>query len=210
MSCIWRADRALEAGEPIPIGAPLCNTDAFLVSEQGERILPSEGAASEQGEIYLRGTCLTLGYDHAPSESEAVFVQNPLHDAYCELVYRTGDMAYYNAHGELVFVGRRDAQIKLQGHRIEPGAIEVAAMAVDGVTRACCVYHAIARELVLFYTGTCEPEELRRALAATLLPYMLPRRIIKKTMLPETPNGKPNRRALLEQAMRLQTGKEDM
>ena len=75
----------------------------------------------------MRGTCVTLGYYNDPARTAAAFVQNPLQSAYPEIIYRTGDIGRYNAHGELVFVGRRDAQIKILGHRVELGEIEAAA-----------------------------------------------------------------------------------
>ena len=208
MSCVWRADRALDAKERIPIGAPMDNTDLILLSEDGRRIEPVAGQQSEPGEIYLRGSCVTLGYDGAPKETEAAFVQNPLHSAYPETVYRSGDMACYNAHGELVFLGRRDAQIKIQGHRIEPGEIEGAALRLTGITQACCVYVAEVHELVLFYAGEASEEALRATLREQLPPYMLPRRLIKKAWLATTANGKIDRRVLLLQAMELLLKKE--
>ena len=208
MSCVWRADRALEADEKIPIGAPLDNTDVLLLSEGGTRILPRDAESSEAGEIYLRGSCVTLGYDHAQEETAAAFVQNPLNDAYPETVYRTGDMAQYNEHGELIFLGRRDAQIKIQGHRVEPGEIEAAAMRCDTIAQACCVYVAEVRALVLFYAGSEAADTLRAALGEVLAPYMMPRSIIQKQSLPKTANGKMNRRELLAEAVALLLKKE--
>ena len=94
MSCVWRADRELLEHECIPIGAPLDNTALLLLDEEGREIAPVAGERSEVGEMYLRGTCLTLGYDHSDAETRAAFVQNPTQNAYPETVYRTGDMAY--------------------------------------------------------------------------------------------------------------------
>ncbi len=200
MSCVWRADRALSPEEKIPIGAPLDNTDALLIDESGKKIGPVEGAESEAGEIYLRGSCVTLGYDHAAEETSAVFVQNPLHDAYPEIVYRTGDLARYNPRGELVFLGRRDAQIKHMGHRIEPGDVEEAAMRVPGVREAGCVYMSEQRALVLFYVGDTAEQSVTATLRSRLPQYMLPRWTFCLTALPRTPNGKKDRRAMLAMA----------
>jgi non-ribosomal peptide synthetase component F len=197
MSCVWRADRALAAGERIPIGAPLDNTDVILLSDQGIRILPVPGQMSEQGEIYLRGSCVTLGYDHAPEETAKAFVQNPLHTAYPEIVYKTGDLACYNAHGELEFLGRRDAQIKRMGHRVELGDIEEAALRQDGVQQCCCVYLSDTQQIVLFYTGQISEQDLLRVMQSQLPRYMLPGRVIGLTSIPLTQNGKKDRRALI-------------
>ena len=199
MSCVGRADRALCEGERSPIGAPLDNTGLMLIDEQGREILPAAGKASATGEMYLRGSCLTLGYDHNDEQTKAVFVQNPLQDAYPETVYRTGDLAYYNAHGELVFVGRRDRQIKRMGHRIELGEIEQSALRCSSVTGAACVVLEKTGELVLFYTGGASEGEVITALKASLPRYYLPARAVRKETLPMTPNGKTDRNALAKE-----------
>ena len=84
MSCYWRADRELEESEPIPIGRPFDNTDIILLDDENKR--------AEQGEICIRGTCLTMGYYNDKEKTDEVFVQNPLNTAYPELIYRTGDI----------------------------------------------------------------------------------------------------------------------
>lgn len=68
----------------------------------------------------------------APDKTAQVFVQNPLNHLYDERIYRTGDLAKYDAEGNLVYISRKDFQIKHLGHRIELGEIEVAANAVNG------------------------------------------------------------------------------
>ena len=78
----------------------------------------------EEGEICIRGTCLTHGYYGNQEKTKEAFVQNPLNPYYPELIYRTGDIGKRNAKGELVFVSRKDYQIKHMGHRIELGEIE--------------------------------------------------------------------------------------
>jgi amino acid adenylation domain-containing protein len=191
MSCYWRADRNLDENEAIPIGVPFQNTDLLLIGEDGREV-----ADGEKGEIYLRGTCVTLGYYHNPEKTAEAFVQNPLQSAYPETVYRTGDIAYRNTHGELVFVCRRDAQIKHMGHRIELGEIEAAAMKTDGVSSACCLYDAGKKQIVLFYVGAPEKNDLAEALKAYLPRYMLPAICEKLDRMPLTPNGKKDRKTL--------------
>ncbi len=70
------------------------------------------------------GLAVTLGYYHNPEKTREAFVQNPLNDAYPEIIYRTGDLGRYNEQGELIFISRKDYQIKHMGHRIELGEIE--------------------------------------------------------------------------------------
>ena len=193
MSCYWNADRILDANEPIPIGRPFRNTALLLIGEDGK-----EARRGEQGEIFLRGTCVTLGYFNNPEKTAESFVQNPLHSHYPETVYRTGDIGYINERGELVFVCRKDAQIKHQGHRIELGEIETGAMNVQGVGRACCIYDAEKKRIALFYTGNAEKNEVLRQLQACLPRYMLPAVLTKLERMPQTPNGKMDRKALAQ------------
>ena len=193
MSCYWKADRELSEGEAIPVGKPFRNTDLFLLGEKGR--IEKKG---EVGEIYLRGTCVTLGYYSNPEKTNEAFVQNPLQNRYPELVYKTGDNAYYNERGELVFVGRKDAQIKHMGHRIELGEIEAAAAAVEGLRQCCCLYDEVEKQIVLFYTGDAAEQAILSALAARLPRYMLPSRMVKLDRMPLTPNGKLDRRGLKE------------
>lgn len=198
MSCIWRADRALDEGERIPIGKPLDNTDVILLSDAGERIFFEPGRMSDVGEIYLRGSCLTLGYDHNDEETSRAFVQHPLHRAYAETVYRTGDLARYNERGELTFLGRRDGQIKRMGHRIETAEIEYCAGSCPGVDGAVCL--VTDRDiLTLYYTGAASEEQVTDTLRARLPRYYLPSCVKQLTSFPRTDNGKIDRRALREE-----------
>ncbi len=191
MSCYWKADRDLEPEEAIPVGHPFSNTDLLLLDENGKRV-----ADGEVGEIYLRGTCVTLGYYNNPEKTVEAFVQNPLQAAYPEPVYRTGDLAYRNAYGELVFVSRRDAQIKHMGHRIELGEVEAAAASCDGIYRACCVYDAEGKRILLYYTGILSESDLVKKLRDYLPRYMLPAVCQLLEHMPLTPNGKIDRKSL--------------
>ena len=193
MSCYWEANRTLAADEPIPIGTPFENTAIHLIGEDG-----CEVKDGEEGEICIRGTCLTMGYFNNAEKTAEAFVQNPLRTAYGETVYRTGDIGRYNAHGELVFVTRRDSQIKHMGHRIELGEIEAAASSVFGIRRACCIYDAEQKKIVLFFTGDVESAELERQLASYLPRYMMPSVCISLPRMPLTDNGKLDRRGLKE------------
>ena len=195
MSCYWKADRELAEDEPIPVGRPFRNTRIMLIGEQG-----TEAAKGEVGEIYISGTCVTQGYYNNPEKTAEAFVQNPLQSAYPEIVYRTGDLGRYNEHGELVFVSRKDSQIKHMGHRIELGEIESAAATVQGVHRVCCVYPAEQKKIVMYYIGEIEPAALSKELRGLLPRYMLPAVAHKLDTMPLTDNGKLNRRLLLEWA----------
>jgi len=191
MSCWWRADRELEENEPIPAGYPFRNTGLLLINEDGK-----EAEVGEEGEIYLRGTCVTLGYYGDARRTSEAFVQNPLQSHYPEIVYRTGDNGRINRFGELVFLGRRDGQIKLNGYRIELGEIEAKAAECEGIGRACCVYRAEKKQIVLFYVGTVAEKTVIEYLKVRLPKYMVPSAFCKLSVMPLTPNGKIDRKYL--------------
>lgn len=185
--CYYEVDRDFSAGEAIPIGAPLPNTEVFLLDENNR--------PAAQGEICIRGSRLTLGYC---GEAQGGFARNPLQTLYPERIYRTGDLGRYNDRGELQFLGRRDGQIKHMGRRIELGEIEAAAMAQGEVSAACCVFDPVKGRLTLYYTGETEVGALREALKKKLPRYMLPRVIRKLETMPRTENGKIARKLLEE------------
>ena len=189
-------------GLSIPIGRPCCNTDVFLLDDCDKRITK----AGEAGEICIRGTCLSPGYLNDPARTAEVFVQNPLNTGYAELIYRTGDYARYNEEGELVFIGRRDSQIKHMDHRIELGEIEEALSRLQGVGRACAVYDARRGRIIAFFeasgdepddAGGTDPAELTAGLSKILPAYMLPKKLVRLSAIPLTPGGKTDRQALL-------------
>ena len=198
MSCYWEASRQLGKAEPIPVGRPFDNTDIILLDENNRR-----AKVGEQGEICIRGTCLTMGYYNNPEKTAEVFVQNPLNTAYPELIYRTGDIGRYNEYGELVFVCRKDSQIKHMGHRIELGEIEAAAMRTDLASRAFCMYDGEQKRIILFFVGEGSESELSAALGKYLPRYMCPQVIKKLEAMPLTDNGKIDRRGLGDMAKSL-------
>ena len=130
-------------------------------------------------------------------------MQNPLCQAYPERIYRTGDIGRINAHGELVFVSRKDSQIKHMGHRIELGEIDAAAQKHEGVRRTACVYDDTHKRIALFYVGAVDEAALAGFLCTYLPRYMLPSLVVRLDAIPLTENGKTDRRALRERATSL-------
>jgi len=196
MSCWYRVDREFAPGETIPIGRPFKNTEILLIKEDG-----TPAAPGETGEIYIRGTSVTLGYYNDPEKTAECFVQNPLNSAYPETVYRTGDLASLNERGELVFHSRKDYQIKRMGHRIELGEIEAVASLSEQVGSVCCVYDDAKGRLGLYYTGERDSRELAAELKAKLPRYMMPQAFTKLDQMPFTPNGKIDRKSLKQSFM---------
>lgn len=191
MCCYYRVEREFEEKEAIPIGRPFPNREILLLTEEGKAAKPGE-----EGEICIRGTSLTLGYYNDPERTAAAFVQNPLNSAYPELIYKTGDMGRINEAGELMFVSRRDYQIKHMGHRIELGEIEVNVNMLSGIQMAACVYNTEKGKIILYYVGDIGEKELTAALKIRLPRYMLPNKTVRLEKMPFTANGKIDRVAL--------------
>jgi len=188
MSCYYEVDRDFELDEAIPIGRPFKNTDIILLNEENKPV--KEG---ETGEICIRGTSLTLGYYNNFEKTGEVFVQNPLNSSYPELIYRTGDLGKYNERGELVFVSRKDNQIKHMGHRIELGEIEAVANMHPHIKSACCIFDEVKKKIVLYYVGDISEADLAVFMKDKLPRYMIPNVTKKLDKMPLTPNGKIDR-----------------
>lgn len=186
-------DREFADDEPLPIGYPCRNTDIFILN--GDR-LAKEG---ETGELCVRGRCLAPGYYNNPEKTEEAFIQNPLNPHYPEKIYKTGDVAKYNEYGEIVFLARKDHQIKHMGHRIELGEIEAAVNSIDLVENGVCIYHADSQKIVLFYCGKEATQSyILKKLRDKVPKYMFPNVMILLEEMPHTLNGKIDRLRLKE------------
>ena len=186
-------DREFENEDNIPAGIPFENEKVFLLDENDKEVTK----AGEEGEICVSGSCLALGYYRDREKTDAAFVQNPLNDRFNEIIYRTGDIGKYDDEGRLLYVSRKDFQIKHLGQRIELGEIETYAGAADGVTRACCIYEHDKKRIVLFYTGDSDKKELRNILLQKLPQYMIPGKIEQLSEFPLNKNGKIDRKRLI-------------
>jgi amino acid adenylation domain-containing protein len=187
-------DRDFADNEPLPIGFPCRNTDVLLLNDRNE---PCK--TGERGELCVRGSSLALGYWNNPEQTARAFVQNPLNRRYPELIYRTGDVVYRNERGEIMFVGRRDFQIKHMGYRIELPEIEYQVLAMERIANACVLYNTGKKEITLFYEtreGDLSPAAIRRTLSQVFPKYMLPTAFHQMKELPRNPNGKIDRNGL--------------
>ncbi len=192
-SCVcYAVNREFEDTAILPIGVCDPNMDVFLLDDENRLITEKD----QVGELCVRGASLSYGYYKDPERTRAVFVQNPLNDAYEEKIYRTGDLARYNVYGELECIGRKDFQIKHMGHRIELGEIEAAVSAVPGVRENACIYDSVRQAILLYYSGSIESRELGKVLKEKLPAYMLPRKRIRLDPMPHNLNGKIDRAAL--------------
>ena len=170
-------DREFSDTDSLPIGRACSNSWVGLID----------------GEICVGGTCLSPGYYNAPDRTAEVFVQNPLRPQIRELIYKTGDLGEYNDRGELMFLGRKDSQIKRKGYRIELGEIETALYSIPEVQKGCCLFDSASDEIICFYTGEIDDKDVGRGLKKKLPKYMMPDQYVHAQTLPETGNGKMDR-----------------
>lgn len=190
-------DRNFSDEEPLPIGNPIPNYEIMVLDEEN-RIIVDPG---KQGELCVRGTSVAAGYYNNPEKTAAVFVQNPLQTAYEEKIYRTGDIVKYNERHELMYLSRKDFQIKHLGHRIELGEIEVAAASLEGISLCCCLYDEKRKQIVLFVEGEFTKDWINTSLKELIPDYMLPNRVVCEEKISLNANGKIDRIGLKEKYM---------
>ena len=192
----YHISRDIAETEPVPIGKPIDNVEVILVADDGHVVTEPDTA----GELCVLGVCLSPGYYRNPEKTAESFVPDPRNSG--RLMYKTGDLAKYNADGDLIYISRKDFQIKHLGHRIELGELETVADALPGVARSCAVYHADRRKLglVLECEPGCAPDisRVERALIEQLPRYMVPNKILIIDNMPINSNGKIDRLALTE------------
>ncbi|GEP65381.1 amino acid adenylation protein [Clostridium beijerinckii] len=188
-------DREFNDDEPIPIGVPCDNVDALVVDEDGQLV----EECGKVGELLIRGSFLACGYYNNPEKTREAFIQNPLNKNYPETVYCTGDLVYWNENRELVYVSRKDFQIKHMGNRIELGEIENAMSALEGVDMCCCLYNKESDQIVAVYSGSLETKKLSQNLKKKLPRYMLPNVCYNRSSMPLNMNGKIDRKKLIEE-----------
>ena len=188
----YEVDREFQDNEYIPIGKACSNKQVIVLGEDNKPV-----GADEPGELCVRGTGVALGYYNNPRKTGEVFVQNPLNPFYEDRIYRTGDIVKYNERGELVFVSRKDFQIKHKGNRIELGEIEVAVNSIPDVTNAACIFDQKEDRIVLYYTSNDDREMDVINLIKDKIPvYMYPEVMIHLKDMPYNMNGKIDRMEL--------------
>ena len=186
----YEVDREFADDEPLPIGKACRNSDVLILVDQQR-----EAAVNEEGELCVRGSSLALGYYNDWEKTRGAFIQNPLNRHYPETIYCTGDIVYKNERGEIIYVGRKDSQIKHNGYRIELGEIENAILATKLVDNCCATYDFADKKIVLYYQAA---EELnlstfRKAVANKIPRYMLPTVYHREEVLRQNASGKIDR-----------------
>lgn len=187
------------AGDALPLSRPLAGSEVLVLDAAG-RLAPT-GAV---GELHIGGAQLCRGYLHG--DAAGAFVE---HEG--RRLYRSGDLARHLPDGRLQVVSRADHQVKIRGYRVEPGEVEAALQALDGVQQAAVVVHRPEggeARLVGFVTLASEIDAaaLRPALAARLPGPMVPAQIVALDRMPRLANGKIDRRGLPDPATLAEAG----
>lgn len=190
---IWNISHEITADDleldVIPYGKPFPNTTYFICNAAGQ-----PAPMGVIGEMCVAGVGVSAGYLGMPEKTEQAFPQWNH-----RRVYRTGDFGYFRANGDLMILGRRDGQVKINGKRIELPGIEAVLRAQPETNQVVVVKSAQNKKLTAFYTGAAQEEDAWRAFAQERLPsYMVPSRFVWLEQLPLTRNGKVDRKRLTQ------------
>ncbi|EOD6326223.1 amino acid adenylation domain-containing protein [Campylobacter upsaliensis] len=191
--CFYKVDREFKDDELLPIGKACKNTELLVFDENKNFI----NEAGKKGELFVRGTSLSLGYYNDIEKTKAAFIQNPLHHNYLDLLYKTGDIVAYNEFGELLCYGRLDNQIKFKGHRIELGEIEAVLNSHEKIKNSACIFKD--DKLIAFYESE-EELDLKGFCKQKLPPYMIASSFVRVEKFALNANGKIDRKILSERA----------
>jgi amino acid adenylation domain-containing protein len=186
--------RAQMTRNRVPVGYPVEDTEILLVNEEGED-------TTLLGELVIKSEHVALEYWKRPELTQRVFLPDP--EGGLKRLYRTGDIVRRLDDGSLEYVGRRDAQVKIRGHRVELTDIEANILRLETVKEALVMAFEDASgetKLVAYLVGRGAAlptkQHLRQFLRTRIPHYMIPSAIIFLTGLPLTPNGKVDRSAL--------------
>ncbi len=192
-SSYYRIDRDNAVEGKLPAGRTFPGKIVNLINDAGE-IIPVDNEETV-GEICVSGDELALGYYNNPEVTDDAFVQMKLSGGNTVRTYKTGDLGYWK-DGLLYFAGRKDFQIKHNGHRIELEEIERALNSLPELQQACCIYDEDRYRIIAFCTGSNDKKAIVEGLKKILPEYMLPNIYKFMDELPLTKNGKIDRNNL--------------
>lgn len=195
---IWSTCHRVEAGDSVPIGQPIANTQVHVLDAEQQPV--PIGVA---GELYIGGDGIARGYFNRPALTASAFVPDPFSAAPGRQLYRTGDRVRHRPDGTLEFLGRQDSQVKVRGHRIELGEVEAHLQQHPHVDQAVVIARtdgageqSLVAYGVLASGCSLSIQALRQFLRQHLPEFMLPSAWVALPALPLTPNGKIDRRTL--------------
>lgn len=183
------------SGDNVSIGKPLPNCRIYILNDHLDLVPP--GVA---GELCIAGAGVSRGYLNNESLTAEKFICDPFGTG--GKMYRSGDLACWMPDGNIVFIGRKDNQVKIRGHRVEPGEIESALLGYPLIkeTVVCAFDDDMGSKYLCAYfvpmSSDVTATDIRIYLSATLPEYMIPSRFIALEMIPVTSNGKTDRKKL--------------
>ncbi|KTD86651.1 non-ribosomal peptide synthetase [Paenibacillus etheri] len=189
---IWSTVSDLTNSDHIHIGTPIKNTSIYILDENSKKV-----GAGDIGEICISGDGLARGYIHKDELTARAFVNLNGNTR----IYRTGDRGRYVENGNIEFLGRRDHQVKVRGHRIELEEIEIAMCSFENINQAVVICLNQQEESHLVGLYQCQKEidenEFINDLQLRLPEYMIPGRMLKVLDFPHTSNGKIDRKEMI-------------
>lgn len=189
----YNIERDFADEDKLPLGKACENSRIILITDG------RQSKCGEIGEICISGQCLSNGYYNAWEKTNSSFVQNPVNSKYIEMIYKTGDLAYENENGDLIFSGRKDFQIKRLGYRIELGEIENVLLSINGIKNGCCLFDEASSDIIAVFAGEVDEKALDEVIGQKLPNYMKPTRYIRLKSIPMNLNGKIDRVKLKEE-----------
>lgn len=196
---VWSSNKKVSCASDITIGRPIANTQIYIVDEK-QRLLP----AGIAGELCIAGDGVAKGYLGRPELTKERFTANPFatnENKHGTTLYHTGDLACRNADGELTYLGRIDAQVKIRGLRVELEEIESAINSFPGIRIAAAAEQRDSQKrqyLAGYYVAeqAADEKKLRKYLSQRLPGYMIPNYFVRLSEMPLTASGKTDRKSL--------------
>lgn len=188
---VWSTIKNLTKTNDITVGTPISNTSCYILDKNLNLLPPFT-----PGELYIGGDGVSNGYLNRSDLTTEKFIKSPFKDD--DIIYNTNDLAMYSKHGEIIHLGRTDFQVKIRGYRVELGEIEDI-IARHPLIKRCVVVCKDNKYLVCYYLSdeTLENSNLIEYISKSLPPYMIPSKFEKLDIFPFTPNGKLDRKKLL-------------
>lgn len=192
---IWSSIHRLQFAEDISIGTPLKNNKFYIFSDDMKEL-------TNEGELYIGGESVSIGYINNEKLTYERFIKNPFNEN--EIIYKTGDIVKYE-NNQYYCLGRKDFQVKINGHRIELEEIEKQLEQNTAIDKTVVVADKL-KNIYAFVIGKDEHiEDLREQLENILPIYMIPKKIFYVDFFPLTFNKKIDKNKLLEQYIYLET-----
>jgi len=178
-----------------PLGKRLSNNFFYMIMNDKKNLVNKD----EVGELYIGGSNVGKGYYNNIKETQNGFIQNPLHNSYSDIVYKTGDLVYQDSKNDMIyFSSRKDNQIKFMGYRIELGEVENSISSIRNVKQNFVGFGKknYFDEITCWILHSSNLYSIKSELRKMLPTYMIPRRFIEVKKMLKNKNGKIDRKKM--------------